>query len=69
MAGYYNYTFKPALAGVPLGEISGNSLTYGLGLTVDLGQTLKTRIAYEVYDNIETEKVERVLIGLAAKIF
>ena len=69
MAGYYSYTFKPALAGVPLGEINGNSMTYGLGLTMDLAQTLKTRIAYEVYDSIETEKVERVVIGLAAKIF
>ena len=67
--GYYSYTLKPELSGTPLAESDGNTVAYGLGVMMDVGQTLKARISYEVYDDIESLDVDRIVIGLAARIF
>lgn len=68
-AGFYGYTLKPELAGVKQTEKDGNTLKFGIGILLDLGQTLKARVAYEVYNDVEGLDANRLVFGLAAKIF
>jgi len=67
--GYFSYTLKPELLGVEQNELSGNTLVYGLGVMMDIGQTLNARVAYEIYDDVESLEASRLVFGLAAKIF
>ena len=67
--GYYGYTRKAKFSGTPLSDVSGNTITYGVGILADLGQTLQARIAYEIYDDVDNKQVTRLIFGLAAKIF
>ena len=67
--GYYGYTRKAKISGTSLSDVSGNTITYGVGIMADLGETLQARIAYEIYDDVDSKQVTRVILGLAAKIF
>jgi len=67
--GYFEYTLKPEVFGVPLSELDGSTITYGVGIMMDIGQTLKVRAAYEVYDDIEDLDASRIVFGVAAKVF
>lgn len=68
-AGYFFYTLKPEFSGVKLNELDGDTLVYGIGLMMDIGQTLKARVAYEIYDDVESLEASRLVFGIAAKIF
>ena len=67
--GYYDYTRKVKISGTSYPEVNGSTITYGVGIMADLGQTLQARIAYEIYDDVDSKQVTRVILGLAAKIF
>lgn len=67
--GYYSYTRKAKVFGISAPDESGNTITYGVGIMTDLGQTLQARIAYEIYDDVDNQQVTRLIFGLAAKIF
>lgn len=67
--GLHSYTLKPKFSGIPLTEIDGTTMTYGVGVMMDIGQTLKARVVYEIYDDIEGLDIDRIVIGIAAKVF
>ena len=67
--GHFSYTLKPEVLGVKQNELSGSTLVYGVGVMMDIGQTLKARVAYEIYDDVESLEASRLVFGLAAKVF
>lgn len=67
--GYFGYTLKPKVLGVSLSELDGSTITYGVGIMMDIGQTLKARVAYEIYDDVEGLDASRIVFGIAAKVF
>jgi len=67
--GYFSYSLTPELFGVKQNKLDGNTVTYGVGLMMDFGQTLKARVAYEIYDDVESLEASRLVFGIAAKVF